>query len=302
MLKLKEKPKSGKVIIPAAPKSELRELADRYLAWLVTMRYSEATIKGSGADICWLLRYLEDHKIERVADVTAETLENYSLWIRKLRHFRHENRGIGLAHILHRLSTTKQFFRWLEKQMIILVDPAENLELPRLGISLPQTILTQQEAQRLLDAPDLRSPVGYRDKALLEVVYSTGIRITEMFKLKVADFDCKNRTLFVHEGKGGKDRILPLPMTAAGYLKEYIERVRPKIIKYQKRDNGILFLTHTGRAFDRSAMIFLYRRSTKAAGIDKHVTSMTLRHSIASHLLENGMDIRYIQEFMGISG
>jgi integrase/recombinase XerD len=150
-----------------------------------------------------------------------------------------------------------------------------------------------------MDAPELRSPIGYRDKAVLEVLYSTGIRVSELVKLKVTDFDPKSRTLFVRQGKGGKDRILPLPMIAAGYLKEYIERVRPKFIKTLKRDDGVLFLTYTGRPLNINKMTEIFRRTTKAAGIDKRVTAMVLRHTIASHLLENGMDIRYIQEFMG---
>ncbi|HOI42929.1 MAG TPA: tyrosine-type recombinase/integrase [Elusimicrobiales bacterium] len=298
MLRLKDSPKA-KAIKPAAPVSELRELADRYLGWLVATRYAEATVQGHTADISWLLRYLERNGIARIADVTPETLENYSLWLRKLRNARRPDRKISPAHVSHRLATAKQFFGWLTKQMIILVDPSENLEVPRLPATLPQTILTQKEAQRLLDAPNLKSPVGYRDKALLEVLYSTGIRAGELFRLKVDDFDYRNRTLFVKEGKGGKDRVLPLPMIAAGYLKEYVDRVRPKFAKAGKRDEGILFIGYTGSPLTLTRLAELFSRTTRAAGIDKRVTAMVLRHSIASHLLENGMDIRYIQEFMG---
>lgn len=280
-------------------RTELRELANRYLAWLVATRFAEDTVKNHTADIEWFLRYLEGQRIERIADVTPETLEDYSLRLRKQRHTVHENRKISLAHVSHRLNTVKQFFSWLAKQMIILVDPSENLEIPRLPATLPQTILTQKEAQRLLGAPDLKSPVGYRDKALLEVIYSTGIRAGEVFRLKVGDFDPRNRTLFVKEGKGGKDRVLPLPMIAAGYLKEYVERVRPKYAKRMRRDDGTLFLNYTGSALCLNRLHNIFSVTTKAAGIDKRVTAMVLRHSIASHLLENGMDIRYIQEFMG---
>jgi integrase/recombinase XerD len=301
MLRLKEKPKAGKAIDSTAPKTEARELADRYLSWLVATRYSPETVKGAANDLEWFLRYLEAREIERIADVTEDTLGDYSLRLREQRNMWHEDRKISLSHVSHRLGTLKQFFRWLMEQMIILTNPAEDLELPRLSAWLPQTILTQKEAQRLMDAPDLKSPVGYRDKALLEVLYSTGIRTGELLRLKVSDFDPKNRTLFVSEGKGGKDRVLPLPMIAAGYLKEYVERVRPKFAKALKQDKGVLFLNYTGSPLTRCRMLDLFRRTTKAAGIDKRVTAMILRHSIASHLLENGMDIRYIQEFLGHS-
>ena len=300
MLRLKERKAKGNATGRPEVKSELRELADRYLAWQVATRYTESTVKGSSYDLAWLLRYLEGQGIDRIADGTAETLADYSRCIRKQRNTRHENRKISLAHVLHRLSGIKQFFGWLTGQMIILINPAEDLELPRLPAYLPQTILTQKEAQRLMDAPELKSPIGYRDKALLEVVYSTGIRTQELFRLKVSDFDVKNRTLFVHEGKGGKDRILPLPVIAAGYLKEYVERVRPKFARNLKHDTGILFLNYTGSSLRRSKYGDIFRRTTKAAGIEQAVTAMALRHSIASHF-ENGMDMRYIQEFSGHS-
>ena len=299
MQRLKERSATRKPTVPPEVKSEPRELTDRYLAWMVATRYAEDTLKSYSADLVWFLRYLERHGVDRIADVTGETLEDYSLWLRNLQNSRHEDRKISLAHVSHRLYTLKQFFGWLLKQMIILIDPAENLELPRLPALLPRTILTQKEAQRLMDAPDLKSPVGYRDKALLEVLYSTGIRTAELFKLKVQDFDAKARTLLVREGKCGKDRLLPLPVIAAGYLKEYIERVRPKFAKNKAHDDGTLFLNYTGSAICANRLANIFQCNSKAAGIDKQVTAMALRHSIASHLLENGMDIRYIQEFMG---
>jgi len=299
MLKLEEKIKARKKASRPIPKGELRELTERYLAWLIATRYSAASLKGYSADLEWFLRYLEAHGIERIADVTTEILEDYSLRLREQRNTVHEDRKISLAHVLHRLFTVKQFFGWLMEQMIVLVNPAEDLELPKLPVTLPQTILTQKEAQRLMDAPELKSPIGYRDKAILEVVYSTGIRISELFHLKVSDFDPQNQTLFVREGKGGKDRILSVTQIAVGYLKEYIARVRPRFVKNLKHDDGILFLNYTGTPLSLSSMSHVFKRTTKAAGIDKRVSAMVLRHSIASHLLENGMNIRYIQDFMG---
>ena len=297
MLQLEERTAKGKAA--TALKSEPRELADRYLAWLAATRYADASIRSYGTDLKWFLRYLEARGVARIADVTAETLADYSLCLRNQGNTFHKGIKISLSHVSHRLFAIKQFFGWLAEQLIILADPAEDLELPRLPATLPRTILTQKEAQRLVDAPDLKSPVGYCDKALLEVAYSTGIRSSELVKLKVSDFDSKNRTIFVKEGKWGKDRILPLPVISTGYLKEYVGRVRPKFVKTLKCDNGILFLTWTGSPLYPDGLTRIFKRATKAAGIDKRVTCMVLRHSIASHLLENGMDIRYIQEFMG---
>jgi integrase/recombinase XerD len=176
------------------------------------------------------------------------------------------------------------------------------LEIPKIHRGLPKTILTQEEARRLLDAPDLSSPVGYRDKALLELLYATGVRTKELIRLKVEDVNLKDQTIFIHQGKYRKDRLIPVPVSTAGYLKEYMERVRPRFVKsmyHQGEDKGFLFLSYTGTPLLANKLKDIFKRTTKAAGLDKHITAMTLRHSIASHLLENGMDMRYIQEFLG---
>lgn len=283
-----------------APSAELQELKDRYLAWMIATRYAEDTIKDAHNCVEWLFRFLGLHGIGRIADVTPEVLDGYSLWLHERPNAYHDGKLIGTRTIFYRLIAVKWFFKWLAQNMIVLCDPAENLELPQFKQGLPQTILTQEETRRLLDAPDLKSPVGYRDKALLELVYATGIRTAELFALKVSDFDATARTVFVREGKGAKDRILPLPAVVVGYLKEYIEKVRPRFVANAKADEGTLFVSWRGKGLRPTDLCFMFKRSAKAAGItDKRPTAMVLRHSIASHLLENGMDIRYIQEFLG---
>lgn len=284
----------------AAAVSELRELKERYLSWLIATGYAETTVKNSHADLEWLLRFLELRAVSRVADMTTDVLRDFSLWLREQRHRYNEHRSVSLAHILHRLTTVKSFCRWLLKEMVVLQDPGEDLEVPRIAERLPLTILTQEEARRLLDAPDLRSPVGYRDKALLELLYATGIRTAELLRLRVSDLDFKAGSVFVRRGKGNKDRLIVVPVEAMGYAREYVEKVRPRFAKNMKKgDDGTLLLNYTGAKLDINRLAELLRRNTKLAKLDKHVTAMTLRHSIASHLLENGMDLRFIQEFLG---
>ena len=292
--------KTGPARIEYAHSAELAELRDRYLAWLIATRYSPATIEGANSDLAWFFRYLAQRGVDRIADATTEIVEEYALWLKERRHYRHADKPLSIHHIAHRIFGVKSFCKWLTSQMVILCDPAETLEVPHIVRSLPQTILTQEEVKRLLDAPNLKSPVGYRDKALLELTYGTGIRSGELFRLKVADVDLKARTLFVRQGKGGKDRIIPLPVLTTGYLKEYVEKVRPRFVRLGRRgDDGTLFLSYLGGKFDLSRMAEVFRRYVSAARIEKHVTAMALRHSIASHLLENGMSMRYIQEFLG---
>ena len=283
-----------------APSAELQELKDRYLLWMTATQYAPDTIKGAHCDVEWLYRYLGMRGVLRIGDVTPEVLNDYSLWMRELRHQYHHDRKLSVHHLSHRLIGVKWFFKWLAQNMIVLCDPSEDLELPRIVRTLPQTILTQAEARRLLNAQDLRSPVGYRDKALLELVYATGIRSGELFKLKISDVDIKAGTLAIHQGKGGKDRIIPLPPLTMGYLKEYVEKVRPRLGRYGKyKEQGYLFVTYTGTPVASGQLKEIMQRNAKAARLDKPVTAMILRHSIATHLLENGMNMRYIQEFLG---
>jgi integrase/recombinase XerD len=291
---------TGPAATEYAHSSELKDLKDRYLAWMIATRYASDTIKGANSDLAWFFRYLAQRGIGRIADATAEIVEEYALWLKERKNYRHAEKPLSIYHIAHRIIGVKQFCKWLTRQMVILYDPSENLEVPRIHRGLPQTILTQEEVQRLLDAPNLKSPVGYRDKVLLELVYATGIRSGELFRVKVSEVDLKARTLFVKQGKGGKDRLIPLPVLTVGYLREYIEKLRPRFVRFSKTgDDGTLFLSYLGGKLDRSRMAEMFKRYVKAARIEKHVTAMALRHSIASHLLENGMSMRYIQEFLG---
>lgn len=290
--------KSGPRRILHAPSAELQGLKDRFLASLVADRAAEDTVKGAHHDVEDLYRFLAERGVARIADLTPELMSDYSLWLRGRVNPRN-GRLISTVSVIHRLSGVRTFTRWLASQFILLSDPAEALELPRMPERLPQTILTQEEARKLLDAPDLRSPVGYRDKALLELCYATGIRTSELLKLKLGHFDAKQRTVLVREGKCRKDRLLPLPAITAQYLREYVARVRPGFQAKTDKAEDALFLNWTGRPLKASDLYAVFRKHLKAAGIGKSATPMTLRHSIASHLLENGMGIRSIQEFLG---
>lgn len=290
--------KTGPRIQLHAPSPELQEIKDRYLSWMLATRYAEESIRGAHVEIEDLYKFLAGREVLRIADVSAEAMEGYSLWLRE-RISPRTGRRLDAATILHRLNGIQVFFRWITSEGLILSNPTDDLELPRLPEKLPQTILTQEDARKLLDAPDLRSPIGYRDKAVLELEYATGIRTTEFLRLKITDFDPIAKTVTVLNGKTRKDRIIPLPAVTVGYVKEYIERIRPRFSANPKWHRDALFLNWTGYPLKSSDLYSLLKKHAKAAGIEKRVAPLVLRHSIASHLLENGMNIRYIQEFLG---
>lgn len=278
---------------------ELWDLRDRYLEWMRVTGYAEETQHGAGGDLHAMIAFLEHLQINRIADVTMEVLQDFALWLRERRNPKIPTRGFSALHIAHRIIGLRKFFRWLRQNGVILYDPAEDLEIPKLPQSLPRVILAQDEMKRLIETPDLSTPLGYRDRALLETLYATGIRTGELLKLKVGHIDLNENLLMVWQGKGKKDRIVPLPARAAGYLKEYLDKVRPIFAKGLQQDQQYLFLSPNGCRVTAHQLQYCLERAVKAAKIDRPVTALTFRHSIASHLLENGMEIRAIQEFLG---
>jgi integrase/recombinase XerD len=277
-------------------KGELWAVKDRYLCWMIATNFGDFTIKGHHHELLRFFAYLEGRGIERIADATHEVLQGYAFEIRKPKN----GLPAPLLYVHTRLMILRQFLKWVVGQGLVLTDPAEELELPKLPQRLPHTVLSQKEARRILDAPDLRSPVGYRDRALLELLYGTGIRSRELMRLKIADVDFKNLTIFIRQGKCHKDRITPIPKVAADFVAEYVEKVRPRFAKNIKgEDDGTLFLNWTGARLDINRLLEIIKRNAKGAGIPKRVTALTFRHSLATALLENGLPLRYIQETLG---
>jgi integrase/recombinase XerD len=282
-----------------APSQELQELKDRYLAAMIAECYAEGTILHAHTCVERLYKFLSLRGVSGIAGVTPEVLDDFSRSLSAQPNAYRAGKIVGARTVHYRLFGVKLFFKWLTKNKLVPADPTASLKLPQITHGGPQTILTQEEARKLLDAPGLKYATDYRDKALMEVVYATGIRTRELMRLKVSDFDAQALTLFVRPGKTGRDRLVPLPSFVAACLREYVERVRPRLIALAVKDNGVLFVSWRGQGFDRQRVGELFKRRAQAAGITKHVTPMILRHSIDAHLTENGMDARYVETFLG---
>lgn len=175
-------------------------------------------------------------------------------------------------------------------------DPTVNLESPKLGQRLPQ-VLTTAEVEALLSQPQLADPAGLRDKAMLELIYATGIRVSEMVTLDIehVELDMGYIRCF---GKGSKERIIPLGAVAAHYVREYLARSRVKLTK-GKTEHRALFVNAQGKRLTRQGFWKILKKYAREANINKHITPHTLRHSFATHLLENGADLRSVQEMLG---
>jgi len=194
-----------------------------------------------------------------------------------------------------RLTCLRQFFRHLLKQSAVLQDPTSDLEFPRLIDQLPRDVLTKREVGRLLSAADPQQLLGLRDRSMLELLYSTGIRVSELAALNVGDLDLRNAELRVR-GKGSKERIVPLGEVVREYLGRYLSASRPYLTS---SDQPALFVSLRGKRFHYTNISFLVRSYGRKAGIRKRVSPHGLRHTCATHLLQGRADIRHIQRILG---
>ena len=208
---------------------------------------------------------------------------------------------------VNRLSALKSFFGFLLRRQIVLLDPMAGLERPRLETRLPRAILTRREARRIVEAPRARSPLALRDRAILETLYATGIRASELIHLSPFDVDTEEGVLRVIHGKGGKDRHVPLTCAAADAIATYLVNGRPVLLAAKKTGSGIypskaarrLFVSPRGGVLYRATLDKLVHRWAKQARIKKRVTAHVFRHSVAAQLLKRGADIRHIQVLLG---
>ncbi|HUW56438.1 MAG TPA: site-specific tyrosine recombinase XerD [Planctomycetota bacterium] len=208
---------------------------------------------------------------------------------------REKRRGLSPASVSRRLVAVRMFYRFLLAEGQIRKDVAATIESSRAWRNLPD-VLTRREVEQLLATPDLSTPLGIRNAAILELMYACGARAQEVVDLAVEDVNLEYAYVRL-TGKGGKERVLPLGRAAAGRVAQYAEEVRPDLVR--GRDRAALFLSRTGRKLNRERIWQIIRKLALKSGVAKNVHPHTLRHSFATHLLEGGADLRYVQEMLG---
>ncbi|MEE9355899.1 MAG: site-specific tyrosine recombinase XerC [Methylococcaceae bacterium] len=245
----------------------------------------------------WFIPWCQERDLDKPQDITRPILERYR---RYLYHYRKKDGDpLSFASQQQRLVPVKAFFKWLTKENYILYNPASELELPKRHRRLPQYILTAEEVEQILNQTSLHGELGIRDRAIIETLYSTGIRRIELINLKLYDIDMINGTLMVREGKGKKDRMLPLGERARLWISHYIDTVRPELVTGQ--DDNTLFLHEFGEAFHKNRLTDLVKKYIQKAGVNKPGACHIFRHTMATLMLENGADIRFIQAMLGHS-
>jgi integrase/recombinase XerD len=267
----------------------------RYLDHIKVRGYTEATVYGQERQLRDFIGWCDARGIERPHEVTKPIVEAYQRYL----HYYRKRDGAPLSYISQRTKITpiKSFFRWLARENHVLYNPASDIELPRMTRRLPRHVLTAEEVDAVMRQPDTSDPYGVRDRAMMEVLYSTGIRRMELAQLKLTEVDLERGTLMVRDGKGRKDRFVPLGERAIDWVAQYIAEVRPQLVF--ARDDLTLFLTRTGESFNYCWLSRTVAQYIDKANIGKRGGCHIFRHTMATLMLENGADVRYIQAMLG---
>lgn len=296
-MKRRKKPRSAVVTREgdAAETSGMHPYLLRFLEWSISRGYAQQTTALRNDAVRRFIRWCGERSIDRPQDVTRPILERYR---RHLYHYRKANgEPLSFATQQQRLLPIRAFFKWLARENYILSNPASELELPRVHRRLPAHILSREEVEQVMALTLLHGgDKGVRDRAILETLYTSGIRRGELVNLKLYDVDLKNGSLFVREGKGKKDRYVPLGSRASHWIRRYVEELRPELVI--EPDEGWLFLHEFGERFEKNRLSDLVKRYLRMAGIEAGSCHL-FRHAMATQMLENGADIRFIQAILG---
>ena len=227
---------------------------------------------------------------DALVNVSREQITGYMTQLKE--------KGLAAATIARKLAAIKAFYRFMTAEGYMDANPAEVVEAGTKGIKLPR-VLSEDEVVRLLNQPDITTAEGFRDRTMLEVLYATGMRVSELINLTLDRVDL-NMKYIIAFGKGSKERIVPLGSVAAEFLQQYLEKVRPKFT-HAGRNTNIVFLALGGHELTRQRFWQIIRAYGRKANINKALTPHILRHSFATHLLDNGADLRSVQELLGHS-
>lgn len=227
---------------------------------------------------------------DALVNVSREQITGYMTQLKE--------KGLAAATIARKLAAIKAFYRFMTAEGYMDANPAEVVEAGTKGIKLPR-VLSEDEVVRLLNQPDITTAEGFRDRTMLEVLYATGMRVSELINLTLERVDL-NMKYIIAFGKGSKERIVPLGSVAAEFLQQYLEKVRLKLTHEDKNTN-IVFLAFGGHELTRQRFWQIIRAYGRKAKINKALTPHILRHSFATHLLDNGADLRSVQELLGHS-
>jgi len=264
------------------------DLIEQFLDYLSVERgLSKNTIVSYRRDLVKFVRYLDSRRISEISSATKHNVTKFLYFLK--------DSGQAPNSISRNLAAVKMFYRFLVSERVLKEDAANMLEAPKLVRPLPD-VMNSDEVLKMLETPDIRNTLGQRDRAALELMYATGMRVSEMVELIIENLNLD--VGFVRcSGKGGKERIIPVGREAKRALLRYMAKARPKLLR--RGGDRHLFLSRLGKKVSRQSFWKILKKYSRIAGIRKKITPHTLRHSFATHLLEKGADLRSVQEMLG---
>jgi integrase/recombinase XerD len=268
----------------------MNNLVDSFLSYQAAIKgLSKNTLESYGRDVLKFIDYLEKRNISAIEVVKYHNILEYLTAL--------QEKGINIRSVARNLVSLKQFFKFLLLEKIILEDPSRNIKTPKMKRSIP-SFLSLEDVERLLSSPNPESYEGIRDRAMLETLYASGIRASELVNLELNSVNFELGYLIVY-GKGSKERLVPTGEKARAALKDYLALSRPNILK--TRSSPYLFVTRRGEGMTRQGFWKILKNYAIKCGISKKISPHTIRHSFATHLLERGADLRTIQIMLGHS-
>jgi integrase/recombinase XerD len=274
----------------------MEALRDKYRDYLSVLNYAKKTVISHVFYLNRFFAWLRGVGINEIGGVTRDIVRDYQTHLFEEINA-HTGRPNAVTYQNMSLQAVKSFFRFLVENDYLVGDPAKSVPYAKAPQRLPRSILTQSEAKKVLHAPDTKTVLGYRDRTILEVLYSTGIRKEELNNLLLTDIDYNDGIIRINQGKGKKDRVVPMGKIACRYLENYIKGVRPSLIKDPY--NNHLFLSLRGNRLSKNMVWEIVKSYTKKAKIKKTISPHSFRHTCATLMLRNKANIRHIQELLG---
>ena len=273
---------------------KIRDVIPEYLTYLAAIDRSYYTIRGARYTLLSFVGYIESDQVYQVEDLTRSVIEDYQEELAF--SLTAKGKPLSVRTQIKRLGIVKGFTRYLQEQDYLVHDPSLKIKLPKEPRRLPRSILNPSEMKKLLDTPDLRTINGYRDRIILEILYDTAVRRSEIAGIKVHDIDLDAGFILIH-GKGDKERVVPLSVHVCELVRNYMLAVRPDYVK--GKDTGWLFMNDKGQKIHVHTVWMIVKRNAKKAHIGKNITTHTFRHTCVTHMLKNGAPIRHLQEMLG---
>jgi integrase/recombinase XerD len=301
-MKIRQKKAPGKTIkrprflySPQYNPAGIDGYARAFIEHLQQKNYSPATIRTSALNLGFFIDWCFERSLMYPEDITRHVVDRYRKYL--FRYRKPDGEPLAFRTQTQKLVQLRNLFSYLCKKHVLLYNPTFDLELPKTPRTLPRNVMTEQEVERVLALPDTETILGIRDRTIMEVLYSTGIRRGELVNLRIFDVSRDLGYLTIREGKGRKDRVIPIGERALLWLDKYLNESRPSLMIAD--DENALFLTNTGWSFSLDVMSNLIRNYIKASGIPKQGSCHMFRHTFATVMLEHGADIRHIQKMLG---